>query len=416
MRKDQLPMLEKGILDQLDTAAETTSTNLITPHGGTLVDRRAIPLEQDELRERAAHLVAIKIDSRVAADIECISTGIYSPLTGFMEERDYISVVEDMRLASGLPWTIPVTLAVSDEDAQRIKLGDEVSLVIGEQAIAILTVADIFRRNKPNEAHKVYRTAEEAHPGVAVVYEGGDTCLGGPITLIRPLPHDDFFEYRLTPEQTRAEFARRGWRTIVAFQTRNPIHRAHEYLQKVALEITDGLFVNPLVGTTKGDDVSADVRMRTYETILSRYYPAQRTLLSVFPASMRYAGPREAIMHAIARKNYGCTHFIVGRDHAGVGNYYGTYDAQRMFDAFTPDELGIVPLKFEHAHYCQTCGQLVTSKTCPHDQTNWIHLSGTKVREMLSNGQMPPPEFTRPEVAKILIDAYSHAQASAMQI
>ena len=356
---------------------------------------------------------AIELDARMPADLECIGTDIYSPLTDFIGREDYDSIVDDMHLANGLPWTIPVTLSIAEADARRLHLDQDIALTHYGKPLAIMTITDIFRRDKRCEADNVYGTTDEAHPGVAAVYETGDVCIGGPILLLDRIPHDDFFECRLTPAETRAEFSHRGWRSVVAFQTRNPIHRAHEYLQKVALEIVDGLFVNPLVGTTKGDDVPAAVRMRTYEVILGTYYPAERTLLSVYPAAMRYAGPREAIMHAISRKNYGCTHFIVGRDHAGVGNYYGTYAAQEIFDRFDADEIGITPLKFEHSHFCSKCGQLVTSKTCPHGQEHWVHLSGTKVRELLSNGELPPPEFSRPEVAAILIEAYSQANGAA---
>ncbi len=385
---------------------------LIPPHGGVLINRQADAMDRHRLVDYAATLVSLELDTREIADVECIATGVYSPLVGFMEETDYLRVVDDMRLASGLPWSIPVTLSITDDQAAMISLDDTIALSMNNEPIAVMTVTSMYRRNVQHEAASVYRTTDRAHPGVAALFAAGEWCIGGPITLLGQIRHNDFYEYRLTPAQTRTEFAQRGWRTIVAFQTRNPIHRAHEYLQKVALEITDGLFVNPLVGTTKGDDVPADVRMRTYEVVLNSYYPADRTLLAVFPAAMRYAGPREAIMHAIARKNYGCTHFIVGRDHAGVGDYYGTYDAQHIFDLFTASELGITPLKFEHAHFCRVCGQLVTSKTCPHSSEDWIHLSGTRVRMMLSNGEMPPGEFTRPEVAKILIDAYSAENSS----
>jgi sulfate adenylyltransferase len=314
-----------------------------------------------------------------------------------------------MRLSSGLPWTIPVTLAVSEEQASRIQIGQSVTLVEehdGQQRIlAMLDVQDKFRYDKAVEAQNVYRTTETAHPGVERLYRQGEVVLGGPVHLI-DWPHqalNGFSEIRYTPEQTRRIFAERGWRRIVAFQTRNPIHRAHEYIQKTALEVVDGLLLHPLVGETKSDDVPAAVRIESYRVILEHYYPRERVLLGAFPAAMRYAGPREAIFHAIARKNYGCSHFIVGRDHAGVGKYYGTYDAQYIFDDFSAEEIGITPLFFEHTFYCKLCGGVVSLKTCPHDSSHHVILSGTQVREMLSRGQDLPVEFTRPEVSRVLM-------------
>jgi sulfate adenylyltransferase len=339
-----------------------------------------------------------------------IAIGALSPLTGFMSQADYEGVVKNMRLGDGTIWSLPITLAVSQEVADGIADDAEIALyqlaVEGEHLLATMHVQEKYTYDKQREASQVYRTNEDAHPGVARVYAQGDVLLGGPISLINRPAGMLFPEYRLDPIETRRAFAERKWRRIVGFQTRNPIHRAHEFIQKTAMEIVDGLFLNPLVGATKPGDIPADVRIKSYETILNAYYPADRVLMAVFPAAMRYAGPREAIFHAICRKNYGCTHFIVGRDHAGVGKYYGTYDAQLIFDEFDPAEIGITPLFFEYAFYCQKCKTVVSAKTCPHGKDDWLYLSGTQVREMLSHGQAPPPEFTRPEVAQILLEAY----------
>jgi sulfate adenylyltransferase len=382
----------------------------IRPHGGTLVNRTLEGADRQAALEKAASLPRIVLAPENVSDVEMIAIGALSPLTGFMGQADYEGVVEEMRLSSGVVWAIPITLAVSQEVAESIAEGADVALYQatdeGEHLLAIMQVQEKYTYDKEREASQVYRTTEDAHPGVARVYAQGDVLLGGPISLIDRPAGLEFTEYRLDPIETRRAFAERGWRRIVGFQTRNPIHRAHEFIQKTALEIVDGLFLNPLVGATKEGDVPADVRMESYEVILNAYYPADRVMMGVFPAAMRYAGPREAIFHAICRKNYGCTHFIVGRDHAGVGKYYGTYDAQLIFDEFDPTELGITPLFFEYAFYCQKCKTVVSAKTCPHGKDDWLYLSGTQVREMLSNGQAPPPEFTRPEVAQILIKAY----------
>jgi sulfate adenylyltransferase len=383
---------------------------LIAPHGGSLVSRLLHGEMRNMMRERARTLLRVPLTPLNLADMECISTGVYSPLTGFMGEADTRSVIAAMHLANGLPWTIPVTLAVEADLADRIAIGQEVALAestsSGDRLLGVLEVGEKFRIDKEEEARQVYRTTDAAHPGVARLYAQGEVCLAGDIWIFdRPQEVETTFPaLRYTPAETRRLFAERGWRRIVAFQTRNPIHRAHEYIQKTALEIVDGLLLHPLVGETKSDDIPAEVRVASYQAILENYYPADRVLLSVFPAAMRYAGPREAIFHAIARKNYGCTHFIVGRDHAGVGSYYGTYDAHTIFDEFDPRALEITPLFFEHTFYCKKCGAIVSSKTCPHSKEDHVFLSGTQVRALLERGEMLPEEFTRPEVSRVLIE------------
>lgn len=377
----------------------------IAPHGGALVDRVLRGVVREAALEKAASLKKIPLGPTTISDLELVAVGALSPLTGFMTQADYRSVVEDMRLSNGLVWTIPITLAVSRQQADELQEGQEVALVEGEgHILGILQLAEKFTYDKEREAVQVYRTTEDAHPGVARLYAQGEVLLGGDIYLLDRPQDRPFPEFRHDPAQTRRMFAQRGWRRVVAFQTRNPPHRAHEYIQKTALEIVDGLFLHPLVGETKKDDIPAEVRMKSYQSLLRDYYPPDRVILGVFPATMRYAGPREAIFHAIARKNYGCTHFIVGRDHAGVGNYYGTYDAQLIFDEFAPQDLGVIPLFFEHTFWCRKCGGMVSAKTCPHDASYHVVLSGTQVREMLSKGEAPPPEFTRPEVATVLIE------------
>jgi len=381
--------------------------NQIPPHGGELVNRILSGEKRDFWGEKAASLPAVTVDSRVLSDIEMIATGAMSPLEGFMCRDDYNHVLEHMRLKSGLPWSLPIVLGVTPDEADNCDVGAQVALKDSEgTVIAILHLQEKYMVNKEKEAAKIYKTAETAHPGVKyLLEERGDVLLGGDIDVITMPAYNDFVEQRLTPIETRHAFEQRGWTRIVAFQTRNPIHRAHEHLQKSALEICDGLLIHPLVGKTKSDDIPATVRMDCYNALIGNYYPEDRVMLSVFPASMRYAGPREAIFHAIVRKNYGCTHFIVGRDHAGVGNYYGTYEAQEIFKEFGPHELEITPLFFEHAAYCKKCLGMVSQKTCPHDAESHVFLSGTKVREMLRDGLRPPEEFTRPEIADILIEA-----------
>jgi len=382
-------------------------TDPIAPHGGTLVNLVAGVDAGAALKAEAANLPKVVVSERELSDLEMIAVGALSPLTGFQGSDDYHAVLETMHLTNGLPWAIPVTLSLSDDEAHRLGGADAVALLPAEgtDAIAVLRIQQIFKRDKPKEAVSVYRTDDLEHPGVKALYEAGDNCVAGTLEVIALPSHDDFLNYRLTPADTRAAFRERSWKTVVGFQTRNPIHRAHEYIQKCALEIVDGLLVHPLVGATKGDDVPAAVRMQCYEALFEGYYPKDRAMVSVFPAAMRYAGPREAIWHAIARKNYGCTHFIVGRDHAGVGSYYGTYDAQQIFTEFAPGELGITTLNFEHSFWCQSCEGMASPKTCPHGEGSRISLSGTKVREMLRAGERPPVEFSRPEVADILIAA-----------
>lgn len=384
---------------------------LIQPHGGTLIDRVLKGEERDQALALAQQLIRIPLDETALADLEMIAHGAMSPLTGFMNQADYLSVIENLRLTNGLIWSIPLTLALDEALATSLTVGQQVTLIElidnVEHILAILTINDIYQRDLSKEAEWVYQTTESAHPGVARIYAQSTTLIGGDIDLINlpALARNEFPDIRFTPAQSRQNFEERGWTSIVGFQTRNPIHRAHEYLQKTALEMVDGLFLHPLVGTTKSDDVPANVRIESYRAILQHYYPQNRVILGAFPAAMRYAGPREALFHALIRKNYGCSHFIVGRDHAGVGNYYGTYDAQKIFDQFDPSEIGIIPLRFEHAFYCKKCAAVVTAKTCPHPKEDWLHLSGTQVREKLNRGESLPAEFTRPEINEILLRA-----------
>ena len=378
----------------------------IAPHGGILVNRIATLDQRQEFFDKAEVLSRVQLSDRSISDLQMIAIGALSPLKGFMNEADYRSVVKEMRLSNGLPWSIPITLSVSQAVADTITEGTLVRLdsPAGE-FVGILELTEKYHYSKEEEAINVYRTDDLKHPGVQVVDKAGPVNLAGEVWLLERELDVRFPQYQIDPAKSRLLFKEKGWKTIVGFQTRNPIHRAHEYIQKCALETVDGLFLHPLVGTTKDDDIPADVRMRCYEILLEKYYPKERVILAINPAAMRYAGPREAIFHALIRKNYGCTHFIVGRDHAGVGDYYGTFDSQHIFEEFEPSELGIVPMKFEHAFYCTLTEQMATTKTSPSTPEQRVHLSGTKVREMLRAGKLPPPQFSRPEVAAELAKA-----------
>jgi sulfate adenylyltransferase len=381
----------------------------IPAHGGRLINRELTGTERETLLERVSSMQKIILSPREISDLEMIANGAFSPLEGFMCEDDYIAVRGNKHLASGLPWTIPITLSAAEELANNLKEDQEIALYASDDhLLGVLHLRQKFHYDKQREAERVYLTTDLAHPGVAALYDQGEWLLGGPVSLLNRPRNPQFPAYRLDPEQTREAFKKKGWKRVVAFQTRNPIHRAHEYIIKCALETVDGLLLHPLVGETKRDDIPADVRMHCYEAMLEHYFPRTRTLLAVNPAAMRYAGPREAIFHAIIRKNYGCTHFIVGRDHAGVGNYYGTYDAHYIFNEFDAEALAITPMFFDHSFYCRRCDAMASNKTCPHDSSEHVTLSGTRVRDMLAAGEMPPREFSRPEVAAILIQAMSH--------
>jgi ATP sulfurylase len=382
----------------------TASTNdLVRPHGGALVDRFISPDAALPLLDRAHDLPAVVLDAREQADLELIATGAASPLIGFLGRADYDSVLLRRRLANGIVWPLPFTLAVTDEVAATLASGAEAALREADgRLLGVIRVEETFTRDPLAEAAAVYGTTDPSHPGVAYLLARPRNLVAGPV-LALPLPDTiPFAAYRFTPRELRQEIAARGWRRVAGFQTRNPIHRAHEHLTKLALEVADGLVIHPLVGETKADDVPAAVRFRAYEALIERYYPPQRTLLAAFPAAMRYAGPREALFHVLVRKNYGITHLIVGRDHAGVGSYYGPFDAHALLDRFSEGEIGVTPLRLDAAFYCRDCGQLASARTCPHEAGARLELSGSRVRELLRSGAELPREFTRPEVAEVL--------------
>ena len=382
---------------------------MIRPHGGRLIDRMAKGEMRQAMLAKAAELPKIQLNERELADVEMLACGAMSPLEGFMGREDFHSVLDTMHLTAGPVWSLPITLAVKKGDTRKYQAGEQVALLDDRgRIIAVIDVEDVYQVDHQEEAKKSYLTDDAAHPSVQYLASITNTYLGGPITLLDKVLHDDFNEYRLEPKETRVLFKTKGWKSIVAFQTRNPIHRAHEYLQKCALEQVDALLIHPLMGATKKGDIPGDVRMACYKALVDNYYAKDRVAISIFPAAMRYGGPREAIFHAMVRKNYGCTHIIIGRDHAGVGNYYGSFDAQNIFSQFKPEELDITPMMFENSFFCKACGNMGTVKTCPHGKEHQVFLSGTKVREILSKGERPPVEFSRPEVADILMKYYQN--------
>jgi len=387
------------------------TSKLVPPHGGELKPLLIEGRQREELVQRAQGLPEVRLSSRETSDLIMMAIGAFSPLDGFMGEEDYTNVVDTMHLKDGTMWPIPITLAVTSERAAGIEPDEDVALVDDEtgELMGVMTVREKYPYNKKREAAKVFRTEDEAHPGVAKVYAQGDILLAGPVQAVSEGPYPLLYgDHYGRPADTRAIFTELGWSTVAAFQTRNPIHRSHEYCTKIALEVSDGILIHPLVGKLKAGDIPADVRMKCYEVLLENYYPKDRIVLKVYPMEMRYGGPREALLHAVFRQNFGCSHLIVGRDHAGVGDYYGPFDAQKIFEEIPAGDLHIEPLNIDWTFWCHKCDGMASMKTCPHGKEDRVLISGTKVRDMLSAGEMPPKEFSRPEVARILVDYYAN--------
>jgi sulfate adenylyltransferase len=379
------------------------------PHGGKLLPLLAEGEDRKKGLERATNYPQITLSSREVSDLIMLGMGAFSPLKGFITKEDYDGVLKEMRLKDGTFWPVPITLAVSSEKADSLQEGQKIALV--DEALGgimgTMTLEERFSYDKDLEAKSVFGTNDTKHPGVAKLYHQGDILLGGPVEVLSEGEYPSRFPgYYNRPAEVRQIFQERGWSQIAAFQVRNPIHRSHEYCTKIALEVSDGLFIHPLVGALKDDDIPAEVRIQCYEVLLENYYPLDRVVMRVYPMEMRYAGPREALLHAIIRQNFGCSHLIVGRDHAGVGNYYGPFDAQKIFETLKPDDLHIAPLNIDWTFYCYKCEGMASLKTCPHSPEDRCLISGTELRRMLSHGEIPPPEFSRPEVLKILLDYY----------
>ena len=384
-------------------------SNLVPPHGGQLKPLLLKNEERVTELEKAKSLPKIRMSSRETSDLIMLGIGAFSPLDGFMRQEDYVEVVKTMRLTDGTLWPIPITLSVNSEQADHTNINDEIALIDDDtdELMGTMKVEQKFSYDKKHEAKNVFRTEDEAHPGVAKIYAQSDIYLAGPVKVLSEGEYPDRFRaYYARPAETRAIFAQMGWNTVAGFQTRNPIHRSHEFVTKIALEVSDGILIHPLVGKLKADDIPADIRMKCYEVLLENYYPKDRVVCKVYPMEMRYGGPREAVLHAIFRQNFGCSHLIIGRDHAGVGNYYGPFDAQEIFEEISEDELAIKPLNIDWTFWCYKCEGMASMKTCPHDKADRLLISGTKLRQMLANGEKPAKEFSRPEVIEILMDYY----------
>lgn len=386
--------------------------DLVEPHGGELKSLLLLGERRKTEIEGAKDLKRLVVSSKELSDLTMLGMGAFSPLDGFLCKQDYASVVKSMRLANGTLWPIPITLSVSEQEAADIGEGERIALYGPENSepVATMLVEEIYRYDRMKEARDVYRTEDPAHPAVKRIVQQGDTCFGGPVRVLSEGGYPQRFPEYARPEETRAIFRAKEWRSVAAFQTRNPMHRSHEYITKIALEIVDGLFVHPIVGRLKEGDVPAEIRLRCYRALLENYYPQERVVMKVYPMEMRYGGPRETVLHAIIRQNFGCTHFIVGRDHAGVGNYYGPFDAHRIFDDLDPRDLAIEPLKMDWTFWCERCGQMASPRSCPHDEDSRLLISGTDLRRMLAEGKRPSAEFSRPEVLDILMDYYSEEQ------
>lgn len=385
------------------------AAKLVQPHGGELKPLILHGQVLAHAKNEAGAFPQIRLTSRETSDLIMLAVGAFSPLNGFMKHDDYIGVVKDMHMADGTLWPVPITLAVSKPQADSFRLGDQVALVDDEsgELMGSMVIEDKYAYDKKVEALQVFRTEDQAHPGVAKLYGQQDVLIGGAVKVFSEAPYPELYgHYYGRPAETRAIFEERGWSTVSAFQTRNPIHRSHEYCTKIALEVSDGVLIHPLVGKLKSDDIPADVRMKCYEVLIENYYPKERVVLKVYPMEMRYGGPREAVLHAVFRQNYGCTHLIVGRDHAGVGNYYGPFDAQKIFEDIEESELKIKPLNIDWTFWCNKCDGMASMKTCPHGKEERVAISGTKMREMLSNGEQLPKEFSRPEIGEILMNYY----------